>query len=581
MSGPTPLAARATWRSALRHVASLTLPRRSDYTGLSRSWRGDLVAGVTVGVVALPLALGFGVASGVGPAAGLITAIVAGFVAAVLGGSHLQVSGPTGAMTVVLIPVVARYGTEAVFALSILAGVLVIIMGLVGMGRLVSVIPWPVVEGFTLGIGVIIFLQQVPLALDTARPEVENATAAAVETLRVTDWGRAVAPLTVTIGVVVLMVLLSRLRRSLPASLIAVAVATVVVELVSLDVERIGALPDALPSFQVPAWDSSALAAMLPSAMAIAALAALESLLSARVADGMVETVPDTDANRELVGQGMANVASGLLGGMPATGAIARTAVNVRAGARTRVASASHAVVLVLIVLALTPVVALIPMSALAGVLIVTAFRMIDLRTGRAILRATRADAVVYLSTVVVTIVFDLIVAVQVGVAVAALLALRAMARASGLTRRDLPPELAPEEEDALLDEHVAVYHFRGALFFGGTKRFLDEMTAVKDVRVVVLALREVRVMDASGAHALGEIITDLRRRGITVLLKGLDAQQLRMSAAVGVLDALGDEGHYFDDLPAAVAHARNHVRFEVRGGAVLECGTGTAAPAR
>src|SRR5690606_20551229 len=154
MSGPTPLAPRPTWRSALGHVASLTLPRRSDYTGLSRSWRGDLVAGVTVGVVALPLALGFGVASGVGPAAGLITAIVAGFVAAVLGGSHLQVSGPTGAMTVVLIPVVARYGTEAVFALSILAGVMVIIMGLVGMGRLVSIIPWPVVEGLTLGIGV-------------------------------------------------------------------------------------------------------------------------------------------------------------------------------------------------------------------------------------------------------------------------------------------------------------------------------------------------------------------------------------------------------------------------------------------
>ncbi|HLT85132.1 MAG TPA: SulP family inorganic anion transporter [Phototrophicaceae bacterium] len=580
MSGPTPLAPRLTWRLAARHVASLTLPRRADYAGLSRSWRTDLLAGVTVGVVALPLALGFGVASGVGPAAGLITAIVAGFVAAVLGGSHLQVSGPTGAMTVVLVPVVARYGADAVFALSILAGVLVVVMGLVGMGRLVSVIPWPVVEGFTLGIGVIIFLQQVPLALDTERPQVENATAAAVETLRVTDWQRAAAPLAVTVGVIALMVLLTRVRRSLPASLIAVAVATVVVELTSLDVERIGALPDALPSFQVPAWDSAALAAMLPSAMAIAALAALESLLSARVADGMVENVPDTDANRELVGQGLANVASGMFGGMPATGAIARTAVNLRAGARTRVASASHAVVLVLIVLLLTPVVALIPLSALAGVLIVTAVRMIDLRTGRAILRATRADAVVYLSTVVVTIVFDLIVAVQVGVAVAALLALRAMARVSGLSRREVP-DLDAEDEDRLLHEHIAVYHFRGALFFGGTKRFLDEMTTVNDVRVVILALREVRVIDASGAHALGEIITGLRRRGITVLLKGLDPQQLRLATAVGVLDALGDEDHYFTDLAAAVAHARSHVRFEIRGEVELECSTVPASGGR
>jgi len=574
MSGPTPLAPRLSWRSAGRYLASLTLPRRSDYTGLARSWRSDLMAGVTVAVVALPLALGFGVASGVGPAAGLITAIVAGFVAAVFGGSHLQVSGPTGAMTVVLIPVVARYGPEAVFALSILAGVLVVIMGLVGMGRLVQVIPWPVVEGFTLGIGVIIFLQQVPLALDTPRPQVENATAAAVETLRVTDWDRALAPLAVTVGVAVLMVLITRVRRSLPASLIALAVATVVVEVSSLDVERIGALPDALPSFQIPAWDSGALAAMLPSAMAIAALAALESLLSARVADGMVENVPNTHADRELVGQGLANAASGLFGGMPATGAIARTAVNVRAGARTRVASASHAVVLVAIVVAFTPIVALIPLSALAGVLVVTALRMIDLRTGRAILRATRADAVVYLSTVVVTIVFDLIVAVQVGVAVAALLALRAMARVSGLTRQDVPPEIAAGEEDALLHEQIAVYHFRGALFFGGTKRFLDEMTAVNDVRVIVLVLREIRVMDASGAHALGEIITDLRRRGITVLLKGLDANQRKLSASVGVLEALGDESHYFTDLAAAVAHARNHVRFEIRGGAELECST-------
>lgn len=579
MSQLSPLVYRGGWRGALRHFASLTLPQRSDYDRLGRTWRGDLVAGVTVGIVALPLALGFGVASGVGAAAGLVTAIVAGFVAAVFGGSHLQVSGPTGAMTVVLIPVVARYGTEAVFALSILAGVMVIIMGLVGMGRLVSIIPWPVVEGFTLGIGVIIFLQQVPLALDTARPEVENAAVAALETLRATDWERARMPLLVTLGVIITMVVLNRIRRSLPSSLIAVALATLVAEIANLDIDRIGALPDSLPSLSIPDWDASALSAMFPSALAIAALAALESLLSARVSDGMVDEVPNTNSDRELVGQGMANVASGLFGGMPATGAIVRTAVNVRAGGRTRVASAFHAGVLVIIVLVATPIVSLIPMSALAGVLIVTAIRMIDIATGRAIMRATRADATVYLATIAVTIIFDLVVAVQVGVAVAALLALRAMARVSGLRRHDVPDELAGDDEAELLREHVAVYRFHGALFFGGTKQFLDEMTTVKDVKVIILILSEVRVMDASGAHALNEIITDLRRRGITVLLKGLDAQQLKMAASVGVLDALGTQEHYFTDLAAAIAHARNHVHYELDGEELLECSVLVGAP--
>jgi sulfate permease, SulP family len=572
MSTIPALQPRFTWGGVGRRLAALSLPRRSDYADVPRSWRHDLIAGVTVGIVALPLALGFGVASGVGAAAGLITAIVAGFVAAVFGGSHLQVSGPTGAMTVVLVPVVARYGVDAVFALAILAGFLIVLMGLLGMGKLVSVIPWPVVEGFTLGIGVIIFLQQVPLALDTPKADGENAALVALRTVQQADWSRAALPLAMTVGVIVLMLVLGRVRRSLPASLIAVLVATAVAELLRLDVDRIGALPATLPSPSLPAWDSSALAEMLPAAMAIAALAALESLLSARVADGMVEGVRDTDADRELLGQGLANVASGMFGGMPATGAIARTAVNVRAGARTRVASASHAVVLMLVVLVATPVVALIPMSALAGVLIVTALRMIDLGTARSILRATRADGLVYLVTIAVTIVFDLVVAVQVGVAVAALLALRAMSRVSGLDRVRVTDDLDAAEEDALLDEHIAVYRFHGALFFGGTKQFLDEIAAVKDVHVIVLVLTEVRVMDTSGANALQEIITDLQRRDVTVLLKGLDAEQLRMSSALGVLGTLGSPDHYFTDLRAAVAHARNHVRYELADIWSLQC---------
>ncbi|MEE6282070.1 SulP family inorganic anion transporter [Georgenia sunbinii] len=533
------------------------LPQRSDYAALPRSWRGDLLAGLTVGIVALPLALGFGVASGVGATAGLITAIVAGFVAAVFGGSHLQVSGPTGAMTVILIPVVARYGAESVFALSILAGIIIIAMGIAGMGRLVDVIPWPVIEGFSLGIGVIIFLQQVPLALDVPKPDGENAGLVALETLRITEWGPAVTPLLVTAAVVVMMFGLSWWRRTLPGSLIAIAAATLAAELLDLDVARIGALPDSLPTPSIPAFDAAALATLLPSAFAIAALAALESLISARIADGMVDDVRPTHTNRELVGQGMANVASGIFGGMPATGALARTAVNVRGGAKTRLAAASHAVVLVLVVLLATPVVALIPMSALAGVLMVTALRMIDLRTARAIIRSARSEAAVFLLTVGVTVVFDLIVAVQVGVATAAFLALRAISRVSGVRRDPLDDDVA---EPSPLDDRIAVYRFHGALYFGATRQFLDEVTAVDDVEVVVLALGDIRVMDASGANALQEIITDLQGRGVTVLLKGLDRNQLRTASAVGVIAALGTEEHYFADLRAAVTHARTHV---------------------
>ena len=557
-------------RGALRTARELLLPHRHDYAALPRSWRGDLVAGLTVGIVALPLALGFGVASGVGATAGLITAIVAGFVAAVFGGSQLQVSGPTGAMTVVLIPVVARYGPESVFALSVLAGVIVIAMGLAGMGRLITVIPWPVIEGFSLGIGVIIFLQQVPLALDVPKPDGENAGLVAIETLRIVDWGPAIAPLLVAVAVVVVMFGLSWWRRSLPGSLIAIALATVAVELLDLDVARIGALPSTLPTPSLPAFDPAMIATMLPSAFAIAALAALESLISARIADGMVDGVERTNANRELVGQGMANVASGLFGGMPATGALARTAVNVRSGARTRVASASHAVVLVLVVLVATPVVALIPMSALAGVLMVTALRMIDLRTARAIMRSARSEAAVFLLTVGVTVVFDLILAVQVGVATAAFIALRAMTRISGVRRSPLEDEEVAEPSP--LDEHIAVYRFHGALYFGATKQFLDEIAEVRDVQVLVLALGDVRMMDASGANALQEIVADLRGRGITVLLKGLDRNQLRTATAVGVLEALGTEQHYFGDLRAAIAHARNHVAHADGDLWLLEC---------
>jgi SulP family sulfate permease len=535
------------------------LPQRADYQGLRSSWRGDVVAGLTVAVVALPLALAFGITTGLGAAAGLTTAIVAGLVAGLLGGSDVQVSGPTGAMTVVLVPLVARDGADAMAVVGVLAGLLVLAAGVLRLGRHLDHLPWPVIEGFTLGIAVIIFLQQVPAALGVARPEGENTAAvayrAAEEALR-DGSGR-------TLGLVVLvavtMVVLPRLHRTLPASLIAVAAATIVAEGAGLDVATIGHLPSSLPSLDLPSVDPGGLRRYLGPAFAVAALAAIESLLSAKVADGMADGRRH-DPDRELFGQGVANVVSPLFGGMPATGAIARTAVNVRAGARTRVASMVHAVVLTGVVLVGADLVARIPLAALAGVLMVTAAHMVEVRNIRGVLASTRSDAAVLVLTAVATVAFDLIFAVEIGVGLAVVLALRNVARTTSATVSPLDVEVGTAEERALLEQHIVAYRIDGALFFGAAQRFLADFTQVADVEVVILRLPELQVLDATGAQALGTIIEDLEHRHITVLLKGPRPEHERLLRSVGALDRLAHQNHLFADLDAAVAHARTHV---------------------
>jgi SulP family sulfate permease len=539
-------------------VIAELLPSRRDYEGIGRTWRADVVAGLTVAVVALPLALGFGITSGMGASAGLVTAVVAGLVAAIFGGSNLQVSGPTGAMTVVLVPLVARHGREAVFTVGLVAGLIVVAAAVLRVGRYLAYVPWPVVEGFTVGIAAIIVLQQVPAALGVPKPEGENTLAVAVRA--VGDVGEAVwaAPALVVL-VAALLVVLPRLHRALPASLIAVAVATVVAEVGGLDAARIGALPSSLPSPSVPSLAPDRVGELLGAALAVAALAAIESLLSARVADGMADT-PRHDSDRELLGQGLANVVSPLFGGMPATGAIARTAVNARAGARTRLAAAVHAVALLGVVLFAAPVVSKVPIAALAGVLMVTGVRMVERHNVVAVVRATRSDAAVLALTATATIAFDLIAAVEIGLAVAAVLALRSIATSASATPVPVADEVDRDGEHRLLREQIVTYRLDGALFFGAAQRFLTELTNVTDVAVVILRLPDLQVLDATGAQALGEIVTELEDRGITVLLKGARPQHRRVMEAVGVLDRLAHERHIFEELDEAVAHARAHV---------------------
>lgn len=535
------------------------LPSRADYAGLRQSWRTDVFAGITVGIVALPLALAFGVSSGVGAEAGLITAIVAGLVAAVMGGSHVQVSGPTGAMVVVLAPVVAVHGTGSVALVSLMAGLMVCALGISGLGKAVAFIPWPVVEGFTLGIAAIIFLQQVPLATGTAGTPGHNTLLAAIEAASSAVAPTVLLTLALVAGVAVVMVLVQKYFRALPASLLAVLLATAAAELLLLDVPRIGALPHSLPSPSLPAMDLASVSALAMPAVAIAALAAIESLLSARVAGGMAgpDGTPSGpySPDRELTGQGLASIAAGLFGGMPATGAIARTAVNVRSGAKTRLSAVVHAVVLLAIVYLAAGLVGRIPLAALGGVLMVTAARMVSRRTVAAILRSTRSDAAVFVLTAIITVAFDLIVAIQIGLAAAAFFTLRKFASLSSVRRE----EIAGPAADG--DEHIAVFRLDGAMFFGAAERILQEISQVKDVQVAIIRLSQLRMLDATGAHALVEVISALELRGITVLLKGVRPDHLALVTNVGVIRSLRHHKHLFDDLPEAVEHARSHVR--------------------
>jgi SulP family sulfate permease len=535
-----------------RYIRSL-LPSRQDYRAVKRTWRGDLVAGVTVGIIALPLALAFGVSSGAGAESGLVTAIVAGVVAAVFGGSNVQVSGPTGAMVVVLGPIVATHGPGIVAVVSVMAGVVVVVGGALKLGRLVSFIPWPVIEGFTLGIAVIIFLQQVPAALGTKPGPSSNAFVSAVESLGQVSWGTVAVPIAAVIAVAAIVIFAPRIHRKLPGSIIAIIVVSIVAALARLPLARIGALPDSLPTPTMPAISAATVTSLILPALTVAALAAMESLLSARVAVSISDTGP-FDADRELVGQGLASIASGLFGGMPATGAIARTAVNVRTGGKTRISAIVHVLVLLGVVYLATGVVSQIPLAALSGVLMVTATRMISLATVRSVVGSTRSDAVVFVATAIITVSFDLIDAVGIGIAIAAFFALRALAKSGGVHREQLPLPSHPG------DERIALFRLDGALFFGAADRMLERVTEIDNVSVVIIRMSQLQVLDATGAKVITEMITGLERRGTTVLVKGIRPQHLRLANRVGVISSLRHLKHLFTDLDDAVAHARDHV---------------------
>ena len=544
-----------TMRGPAQRLRDL-LPTRDDLTAARSNPRQDLIAGLTVAIVALPLALAFGVASGLGAQAGLATAVIAGVLAAVFGGSNLQVSGPTGAMTVVLIPVVDAHGATGVLMVGLLAGLVLIAMALARVGRFVRYLPVSVIEGFTAGIAVVITLQQIPSALGVQDATGDKVWAVAVDAVRRFADRPHLAPLVVSLGVMSLMLVGARWHPRVPFSLIAIAIATAVAHFSDLDLITLGRLPRNLSAPDLSFVDLGSVSVLATAALAIAALAALESLLCATVADAM--TVNERhDPDRELFGQGLANVVVPMFGGIPATAAIARTAVNVRAGAGSRLAAVSHALILLLLVFVAAPLVGAIPLAALAGVLFATCVRMVEASALISLVRSTRADGITVCLTFAVTVALDLISAVGVGVGVAILLALRSVAHSARIDEVTLDGGDHNDEERALLAEHVVAYRIDGPLFFAAAHRLLLELPDLVEVDIVILRMSRVTTLDATGARVLDDTITRLERRNITVLLTGLAPAHEEVLTSLGVGGRLREAGRIFADTPSAIHAAR------------------------
>ena len=514
----------------------------------------DLTAGLIVAIVALPLAIAFAIASGVKPEQGLYTAIIAGAAISVLGGSRVQISGPTGAFIVVIYAIVQKYGYDGLAVATLMAGAMLAVMGLLRMGTLLKFIPYPLTVGFTSGIALIIFSSQVKdlLGLETGAVPAEfigkwTLFASSISTVNV-------AAVAISAASILIILLWPKVTRRVPGSLIAIIAATAAVQLLELPVEtigsRFGAVPSTLPAPHFPAVSWEGVRELFSPALTIALLGAIESLLSAVVADGMMGT--RHRSNMELIGQGVGNMLSPLFGGIPATGAIARTATNIRNGGKTPVSGIVHAVVLLLIMLFFGRWAALIPMPALAAILVVVSYNMSEWRTFRKLLRYPKSDVIVLVATFLLTVLIDLTVAIEVGIVLSALLLMKRMSDTTGMqiiTRGIAEGEV---EEDASDDYHiesrdvpddVAVFEVQGSLFFGAVEQFKETLGELRSrPRVFILRTRNVRAIDATGLQAIEDLVTRLRQEGVRFLVSGVHAQPMVAMRAAGLIDLIGEE---------------------------------------
>jgi sulfate permease, SulP family len=530
-----------------------------------KQFSNDVLAGIIVGVVALPLAIAFAIASGVAPEKGLITAVVAGFIISTIGGSRVQIGGPTGAFIVIVYGIVQMYGVDGLIVATFMAGIMLVIMGFARLGTVIKFIPHPLIIGFTSGIAVIIFSSQIKDFFGLKMGAVPADFLAQWLAYFTNIQSVNVYAILIAVVTIIIIVLWPRFTQKIPGSLIAIIVTTAAVQFFNLPVEtigsRFGVISSSFPAPAIPQIDFAIIKDLIQPAFTIALLAAIESLLSAVVADGMIGG--NHKSNMELVAQGTANIFSSMFGGIPATGAIARTATNVKNGGRTPVAGIVHAIILLLILLFVGKWASLIPIANLAGILVIVAYNMSEWKNFKSILKGPKGDVAVLLITFFLTVIIDLTVAIQIGMVLAVFLFMRKMIRFSDVSI------LADEIEDTDFDydlvdgkfqipEYLEVFEITGPLFFGAAYKFKDAMRYLKKhPKVLIIRMRHVPIIDATGIQTLREVYNESKQRHTKIILSEVHSQQVRKELQdTRLLFAIG-KGNVKDTFEEALERAR------------------------
>jgi SulP family sulfate permease len=510
----------------------------------------DAISGVIVGIVALPLAIAFAIASGVSPEKGLITAVIAGFIISFLGGSRVQIGGPTGAFIIIVYGIIQKYGMDGLMIATIMAGIFLILMGFLKLGTLIKFIPLPIITGFTSGIALIIFTTQIK---DLFGLQIENIPADFVEKIPVLFGNlNLLNPATTAISALSLFIIIifPRITKKIPGTFVALIVGTLVVYFFNLNVETIstkfGVISSAIPPLTFPVITYERVAGLISPAFTIALLGAIESLLSAVVADGM--TGNRHRSNMELIAQGTANIITPLFGGIPATGAIARTVTNIKNGGKTPVAGLIHAVVLLLIMLFFGKYAGMIPLCVLGAILAVVAYNMSEWREFKAQLKMPKSDVIVLLTTFFLTVVFDLTVAIEIGMVLSAFLFMRRMAAVTnmGILTREFEENLTEEYGDNSIagkdiPKYVLIYEVNGPFFFGAASKFKEAARVIEDrVKVFIMRLRNVPAIDSTGISTIEDFYEDCQKNKITLVLSGIHAQPLFAAEKAGLLEKIG-----------------------------------------
>ncbi|AVM52842.1 SulP family sulfate permease [Bacteroides zoogleoformans] len=517
----------------------------------------DLMAGIIVGIVALPLAIAFGIASGVSPEKGIVTAIIAGFLISLLGGSKVQIGGPTGAFIVIIYGIIQQYGESGLIVATLMAGVMLVLLGVFKLGAVIKFIPYPIIVGFTSGIAVTIFTTQIAdiFGLTFGGEKVPGDFVGKwmiyFRHLDSINWWNTL----VSIVSIFIIAVTPRFSKKIPGSLIAIIVVTVAVWLMKVyggidSIDTIGdrfSIRAELPDAVLPALDWEAVRELFPVAVTIAVLGAIESLLSATVADGMIGD--KHDSNTELIAQGIANMATPLFGGIPATGAIARTMANINNGGKSPVAGMVHAVVLLLILLFLMPLAQYIPMACLAGVLVIVSYNMSGWRTFKALMKSPKSDITVLLITFFLTVIFDLTIAIEIGLVIACVLFMRRVMETTEISviKDEIDPnaesDISTHEEHLIIPEGVEVYEINGPYFFGIATKFEETMAQLGDrPKVRIIRMRKVPFIDSTGVHNLTSLCRMSQKEKITIILSGVNGKVHKVLEKSGFYELLGEE---------------------------------------